>query len=77
MPQLGQVGPEGQIRPAVIHDVHSDVCVSLSVFVGANDLLNSDAAVLRVTSVCQDQEGKAPRTWHWNEHQIASGKPSH
>jgi hypothetical protein len=73
------------IRPAIIHDVHSDVCVSLSVFMGANDSRqdgyghesDDTEPVERITSVIHDQEGKAPRTWHWNDHQISSGKPSH
>ncbi len=79
------VMPSGAIRPAIIHDVHSDECVSLSVFTGANDRTADQGShsgadadpVERQTSVMHDQEGKAPRTWHWNEHQLASGKPSH
>ena len=75
--------PNGKtIRPAIIHDVHSDICVSLSVFMGGNDPSNYDQnkcaeIVERVMSVTQDQDGKGARTWHWNEHQVASGKPSH
>jgi hypothetical protein len=76
------VMPGGQIRPAIIHDVHSDICVSLTVFPGANDASlditrRNAEAVERRSSVMQDQDGKAPSTWHWNEHQIQSGKPSH
>ena len=68
------VNAQGNIRPAIIHQVHSDTCVSLSVFQSANDLGD---AVVRQTSVDHDQEGKKPGTWHWNEHQMSTGKPSH
>lgn len=73
------VMPSGAIRPACIHDVHGPTCVSLSVFTGANDTLNGRPleAVTRQTSVMHDQDGKKPGTWHWNEHQVATGKPSH
>lgn len=74
------VMPNGSIRPAVIHDVHSETCVSLTVFTGANDT-GPDGKPLpdawRVTSQLLDQDGKKCCTWHWNEHQLASGKPSH
>lgn len=59
----------GEHRPGIIVSTWDGSFINLQVFFdGSNDApIGDGAAVVWVTSVSQDEETKAPGTWHWPE----------
>lgn len=71
----------GAIRPAIVHDVHSPSCISVTVQAGANDTELTDErggvpVAARLTSISQDQEGRSPGSWHWMPYQLGQAAKS-
>lgn len=60
----------GVLRPAVVVDVHAED-VDLAVMLSGKDHA-STAAIMSVANARQDQDGKAPGTWHWSTFQTSS-----
>ena len=57
----------GEHRPAIIVRTWSPTTVQLQVFVDGTNDYDDYAGTIWATSVSQDEETKAPRTWHWPE----------
>ncbi len=58
----------GEHRPAIIVRVRDERTVQLQVFTdGHNDRANHPEGLMWRTSVHEDEDTKAPGTWHWPE----------